>query len=449
MLAVSMLGACSKKANDEKQKPADTTNSGDSKESDNNKDNATEDESWKKWTGKITVWDGPRWSDEEENQYHWLEAKKAEFEATYSGVEVEIVKVPWAEMGDKLNVAVAGRAWPDVTAVDISKGAVDHNLVNQKVIEPLDAFFSDEEIKDFYQNALNAYKVDGTLYGIPNSMSVQAMLLNLDIFEAKGVEPPKDGKWTYEEFVEKMKALTGDGVSGFSTYILQGYYESWPFILMDGAYPLNNDYTEYTFDSEQAISGFQKLLDLKFKHKVTPQEMGSGDVGGTWKAWASAEQRTVAVEPWSTWAIAAAQGEKWKTNLMVAEYPTGDMGNPVTISGVGGWVMFKQKDDDKKRMTAELMKYLSSTDEQLVMAQNYGVFPVRISTVALKPYADNPVMTAAQKLTENAVMVPAHPAWARIDEAIQRELQLAGNGEKSAEEALKAARSSVEAILSE
>ncbi len=100
-------------------------------------------------------------------------------------------------------------------------------------------------------------------------------------------------------------------------------------------------------------------------------------------------------------------------------------------------------------MTAELMKYLSSTDEQLVMAQNYGVFPVRISTVALKPYADNPVMTAAQKLTENAVMVPAHPAWARIDEAIQRELQLAGNGEKSAEEALKAARSSVEAILSE
>lgn len=146
-----------------------------------------------------------------------------------------------------------------------------------------------------------------------------------------------------------MKALTGDGVSGFSTYILQGYYESWPFILMDGAYPLNNDYTEYTFDSEQAISGFQKLLDLKFKHKVTPQEMGSGDVGGTWKAWASAEQRTVAVEPWSTWAIAAAQGEKWKTNLMVAEYPTGDMGKPVTISGVGGWVMFKQKKDDDKK----------------------------------------------------------------------------------------------------
>lgn len=448
MLAVSLFSACGKKKTTDDG--ADTTNKTTNNNSDNKTDdNEKEEETWKKWEGTITVWDGPRWTDEEENQYHWLEAKKAEFEATYPGVSVEIVKVPWAEMGEKLSVAVAGRAWPDVTAVDISKGGVDRNLVKQGVIEPVNEFFTDEEMKDFYQSALSAYEVEGNLFGIPNSMSVHAMLLNLDIFEAKGVEPPQNGKWTYDEFVEKMKALTGDGVYGFSTYILNGYYESWPFILMDGAYPLSSDYSKYTFDSEQAISGLQKLLDLKFKHKVTPQEMGGGDVGGTWKAWASEEQRTVAVEPWATWAIAAAQGEKWKTNLMVAEYPIGETGKSATISGVGGWVMFKQKDADKKRMTAEFMKYMSSTDEQLAMAQNYGVFPARMSTVQLNPYADNPVMAAAQKLTENAVMVPAHPSWARIDEAIQRELQLAGNGEKTAEEALKAARSSVEAILSE
>lgn len=413
----------------------------------NDADTKAESDSWKSWKGTITVWDGPRWSDAEENQYHWLEAKKAEFESKYPDVTVEIVKTPWKEMGEKLSVAVAGRAWPDITAVDLGKGGVDRNLVKQGVVEPIDEFFTEEEISDFYQNALSAYKVDDKLYGIPNSMSVHALLLNLDIFAEKGVEPPKDGQWTYDEFVEKMKALTDDKVYGFSTYILPGYYESWPFILMDGGYPLSEDYSKYTFDSPEAISGLQKLLDLKFKHKVAPQEMGGADVGGTWKAWASAEQRTVAVEPWATWAIAAAQGEKWKTNLMVAEYPTGKSGKPVTISGVGGWVMFKQPDADKKRMVAEFMKYVSSTDEQFVMAQNYGIFPVRKSTVELNPYAENPGMEQAQKLTENAVMVPTHPDWARIDEAIQRELQLAGNGEKTAEQALKDAKKVIEGIL--
>lgn len=406
-------------------------------------------DSWKSWQGTITIWDGPRWNDAAENQYNWLEAKKAEFETKYPGVKVEIVKTPWNEMGEKLSVAVAGRAWPDIISVDQGKGGVDRNLVKQGVLEPMDEFFTKEETDDFYPNALNAYKVDGKLYGIPSLMSVHAMLLNLDIFAAKGVEPPKDGKWTYEEFVAKMKALTGDGVYGFSTYILPGYYESWPFLLMDGGYPLSEDYTKYTFDSPEAISGLQKFLDLKFNYKVTPNEMAGADVGGTWKAWAAADQRTVAVEPWATWAIASAQGDKYKTNFMVAEYPTGKLGKPVTISGVGGWIMFKQPDADKKRMTAEFMKYITSTDEQLVTAQKYGVFPVRVSTVKLNPFANDPGMAQAQKLTENAVMVPSHPDWARIDEAIQRELQLAGNGEKTAEQALKDARGAVETILQE
>ena len=81
-------------------------------------------------------------------------------------------------------------------------------------------------------------QIFGHIYGVPTSISVQTLLLNLDIFEEKGVEPPVDGRWTYDEFVEKMEALTGDGVYGFSTYIMPGYYEAWPFLFMDGGYPL-------------------------------------------------------------------------------------------------------------------------------------------------------------------------------------------------------------------
>jgi multiple sugar transport system substrate-binding protein len=425
LLSLSVFAGCSKDS-------ASTTESGD----------------WEKWEGKITVWDGPRWADDKENKYHWLEAKKAEFQDKYPGVEIEIVQTPWAEFNDKLSVAIAGRAWPDIAAVDIS-GAVNINHIKQGVIEEVGAFYTKDELKDFYPNALAAYDFDGKYYGVPNSMTVHAMLLNLDIFEAKGVEPPVDGRWTYDEFVEKMKALTGDGVYGFSTYLLPGYYEAWPFLLMDGGYPLNEDLTEYTFDSKEAISGLQKLVDLKFKHNVAPQEMGGADVGGTWNAWAAADQRTVAVQPWATWAVAAAQGEKFKTNFMVAEYPTGDTGEPVTIGGVGGWVMFKQEDANKKRMTAEFIKFISTADEQVEWAKNYGTFPSRQSAVDQNPFGDNPELAKAQELTTHAVAMPRHEKWARIDEAIQKELQLAANGEKTPEEALKDARKAVEGILGE
>jgi multiple sugar transport system substrate-binding protein len=428
VLTLSIFAGCSKDSSSEK--PSD-------------------DGSWKDWEGKITIWDGPRWADADDNKYHWLEAKKAEFEEKYKGVEVEIVQKPWAEFNDSLSVAIAGRAWPDIAAVDISGGSVNITHIEQGVVESIDDVFEKDDLNDFYPNALAAYEHEGKHYGIPNSMTVHAMLLNLDIFEEKGVEPPENGRWTYDEFVTKMKALSGDGVYGFSTYLLPGYYEAWPFLLMDGGYPLSDDMKEYTFDSPEAISGLQKLIDLKLVHKAAPQEMGGADVGGTWKAWGAADQRTVAVEPWATWAIAAAQGDSFKTNFMVAEYPIGETGEPVTIGGVGGWVMFKQEDADKKQMVAEFIKHLSTADEQVVWAKNYGTFPSRVSAAEQEPFKDNPEMARAQELTEHAIMMPSHPDWKRIDEIIQKELQLAANGEKTAEEALKDAKPGVEKILSE
>jgi len=423
----------------------------DSSSSDNGDKGAEEE---KAWTGEITVWDAPRWADENDNKFHWIEAKAAEFEQAHPGVKVKIVQKPWAEMADNLNVAIAGRAWPDVAPVDISGGAVSEKQVEQGVIESMDPFLTEEELADFYPNALDAYTVEGKLYGVPTALTVHAMLLNLDIFEAQNVEPPKDGKWTFAEFAEKMKQLThdkdGDGkddVFGFSTYILPGYYEAWPFFFINGGRPLSDDLSEYTFDDPAVVSAVKQLADLKLIDNAAPQEMGGADVGGTWKAFADSAQRTVAVEPWATWAIQAAQGEKFKTNFMVAEYPTGETGEPVTISGVGGWVMFHQEDEAKKKVVAEFIKYISATEEQVLAAKKYGVFPARESAADQNPFADNPAMARAQELTTHGVSLPRHTEWKKIDEVIQKELQLVFNGEKTAEQALKDARPAVEEFL--
>lgn len=413
------------------------------------------------WTGKITIWDGPRWAepgddsgeDGEGNKYFWIEDKIKEFEKEHEGVEIELVQVPWAELPDKLGVSIAGQAWPDIAPVDISGSAVSIEHIEQGVVEQVDEFFTEEELADFYENALDAYTYNDKLYGIPNSMTVHSMLLNLDLFEEAGVEPPKNGEWTWDEFADAAEKLTfdrdGDGkidVYGFSTYILPGYYEAWPFFYIDGGQPLSDDLSEFTFNSPEAVNAIQRLADLKLKDGSAPESLGGADVGGTFQAWASEEQRTVAMEPWATWAITSTQSQ-YPTNFMVANYPTGETGEPVTIGGVGGWTMFHQEDDGKKAMVAEFMKYISSTDEQYIMAKEYGTFPALQSAADKDPYADNPEMARAQEMSTQVVMLPRHSDWKKIDEVIQRELQLVFNGEKTAQEAMDTAEKDVQEFL--
>ena len=67
------------------------------------------------WTGTITLWDCPRWGNEEDDKFHWIKGKIAEFEASHPGVKIELVETPWAELGEKLSVAIAGRAWPTLS----------------------------------------------------------------------------------------------------------------------------------------------------------------------------------------------------------------------------------------------------------------------------------------------------------------------------------------------
>ncbi len=406
------------------------------------------------WKGTITIWDCPRWRDANDNQYHWMERKIAEFESSHPGVKIEMIKVPWAELAEKLNIAIAARDWPDMAPIDISGGTVKLDHIDQGVLEPIDPFFPKDELADFFPAALEGYTYKGKIWGVPQAMTVHALLLNLDIFKERGVEPPENGRWTWDEFVEKMKKLTfdrdGDGkidVYGFSTYVLKGYHEIFPMLFMDGA-TWFDEARNWNLNTPEAVSALKKIAALKFEHKVTPQTMGTADVGGTFQAFANPEQRTVAVEPWASWAIATClTSPKYKMNFMVAEYPIGKRGKPITISGTGGFVVFKQKDKGKLETLMEFVKSITTTADQLEFAKNYGTFPARKSAQEADPFADTPQMAFAAKMMEYTISVPRHKEFMQIDDRLQAELQLVFNGEKTPEQALEDAHRAIKRYL--
>ena len=117
------------------------------------------------------------------------------------------------------------------------------------------------------------------MLGVPFAMTTYAMYINLDLFRQRGVEPPIDGNWTYDEFVEKMQKLTwdddGDGENdyyGFMSFVKPNYYNIWGIISSDGAEIINQNSGEYIFYGEKALKGTQKIVDLRNKYNVTPKE---------------------------------------------------------------------------------------------------------------------------------------------------------------------------------
>lgn len=404
------------------------------------------------WKGTITIWDGPRWDTGDGNKFFYVQDRIKKFEEANPGVKVELVQVPWAEMGTKLTTAIAGQAWPDIAPVDLSGGGVKLSQVEQGILTPLDKYLTKEEKDAYYPAALDAYTHNGKLYGLPTSMTVHTLLLNLDLFKQANVEPPKDGKWTWEEFQTKMKALTtkiGDKqVYGFSTYIRKGYFEFWPFLLMDGGQIIKDG--KFAMNSPEVIGALKKMQDLKLVDKATSPEYGIENTGDVFKAFALPEKRYVAVEPWATWAIATLRDNKvYKMdNFMVAEYPTGKSGKPVTISGVGGLVVFKQPDAAKEAMVVKLAKFLANDDVQFDYAKFYGTMPATKTATAKNPFDGNPHMQRAVKMLEHAVALPSKvEGWSQVEPLVNAQLQLVIAGEKKPEEAMANVAKDAEPLL--
>ena len=399
---------------------------------------------------EINLTEFPRWSyGPQGDKFGWIKEQIQIFEKKHPEVKIKLTELPWEGGIEKRQISVASGNPPDVTAYGISEII---KPIMEGLIEPVDEYLTEFDKKDYYENALNAYKYQGKIWAFPWLTTGIMLFINEDLCAQRGVVLPKDGIWTYDEFVAAMKKLTfdkdGDGkidVYGFGYCVTPLDQAVWPFLYMDGGRPLSEDMKTYTFDSPQAISGLQKLIDLGLKHNVVLPgcaAMGPGDI---WQAFAK-EQR-VACAPWGSWAISALRDPKKSAGFKfrVLHYPVSKKGNrPITFIGANGFVIFKQKDPKKLKLCVELAKQLTNTENQKLLI-HYASFPTRKS--ASKIYENDPIMKAAQKIISYGIVVPIHPEWTKIDDKLSRQIQLACLGEISAKDALTLPKMEIQRIL--
>ena len=78
-------------------------------------------------------------------------------------------------------------------------------------ITPVNDYFDEETINDFYADFRNYATVDGKMYGFFNATDIATIVYRKSLLEAAGIEiPAEDECWTWEQFVEAGKKLTQD-----------------------------------------------------------------------------------------------------------------------------------------------------------------------------------------------------------------------------------------------
>jgi multiple sugar transport system substrate-binding protein len=115
---------------------------------------------------------------------------------------------------------------------------------------------------EFYPLPLEAFEWEGTLQCVPQNASSLAVYYNVDAFRQAGVDPPS-GDWTYREFAEAARRLTGEGRLGVGIDV--NVIRTAPWVWGAGGELVDDPDapTRFTLDRPEARQGLDNLLALQ------------------------------------------------------------------------------------------------------------------------------------------------------------------------------------------
>src|SRR5581483_6283976 len=152
--------------------------------------------------------------------------------------------------------------------------AQHQGFIRNGVARALDDFVARDkvfDVKDFPEVSLKVYQANGKQYAFPYDHGPHLLWYNRDLFQREGVKLP-DSSWTMDDFAEAARKLTkpnGEqwGMAGFNPggYPMQGtYLGGW------GARYLNDEETEISVDSKEAIQALEFWVDLRLRRHYSP-----------------------------------------------------------------------------------------------------------------------------------------------------------------------------------
>jgi multiple sugar transport system substrate-binding protein len=376
------------------------------------------------------------------------EAKVVEaFQQAHPEIKVDFQLLPYADYFTSLKTWIAGGTAPDVASLDLAmlqEMASSGSIVDLNPMIQADGY----DLSAYYKSTLDMFQNKGGQYGLPASYSNVVMYYNKKLFDQAGLPYPDD-KMDWATFIDTAKQLTKD-TNGDGTIEIFGTARLWwpYYMLFVGATPFNADATSCTLTEQNAIDGFQAMVDLTLKDKIAPS---ANDLAAQ-DDWHMFEGGRIAMYPIGPWSITEFNDVIKDFDWDATTLPYGPTGKKVTFLFGNAYSVLSSSKQQKAAF--EFLKFVTgAAGDQIRQDGGFEIAPIKSvaegsflkSMVGKKPVNAQVFLQSA----EFAQSVPTHAHWSEIADAISSQLDSALLGNITVPEAMKAACETINPILAE
>lgn len=369
------------------------------------------------------------WGSPEEAASH--KAVGDAFMEAHPDIKLEYYNEPWGDYFTKVETLWASgdsAAIPDVLFLWPTP-----KYAAQGVLENLDSYIekSGYNLDDYWPALLESASYDGSVYGFPRDISVEALYYNKDMFDQAGIPYP-DETWTWDDLLSAAEQLTVKDASGkterYGLGMEAGKWQLWVgqnggTILDDMRNPSKCSLNDPA--AAEAIQFFADLLNNGYAMRDADLSQAGGDAGVF-----SSGQAAMIIQNSSRVSAFNAAG----LNYDVAVVPIPDGGQRSASAGGAAWVMSAASDNKDAAWT--FLSWLQSTDGgQKLYTESGEIFPALRSVAESEAFLaqENPPANRQAFLTEgeNAKVgrFGYFPEWSEIDSIIGAELSKVWTGE--------------------
>jgi len=192
-----------------------------------------------------------------------------------------------ADYDTRLTTQLSGSSGPDLFWVSAQRAA--QLAARGAMMDITDKLASSKDpaakVSDYFDVALQPFKVNDRIYGLPWIEQPVVLYVNKDLFDKAGVPLP-DETWNWDKFVEAAKKLTVDqngkhpGESGFDAknvkqwgFTLNGWPPVQMFVWQNGGDVIAPDFSTSPIDTPQAKAAFKFYADLVNSPMVPSQQI--------------------------------------------------------------------------------------------------------------------------------------------------------------------------------
>lgn len=322
-----------------------------------------------------------------------------------TGVDVEVVPIPWDQANEKLTTALASGEGPDVVQMGNTWMT---QFGDAGAIEDLTKYADGREnfnLDLYFDGASSTAMYDDTMYSIPWYVDTRALYVRTDIVnETCGSIPD-----TQEELLSCSIKLSerGEGQYGMNWNIDESLLTSQ--IAWDNGWEFTDADGKYQFDAQEYKDALSYLYEFKTSG-ATFYDSGLDTVNtfldgsmpmfdsGPWMAAAIEEANPDMVDSWT-----------------IVPYPSGSVSN-ATVQGGTNWTIWS--DGDNKEGAADFINWMMSSEQQTRWFEEVGSLPARKDVWEQDVFQEDEYLPTWEEQLKVAKAVPTDAAYANLSEPI-------------------------------